>query len=56
MGVTEKGLKYNLSNALLPNTVSLGVSNEFTGVESLISVKEGTLLIIYPIGTEEIYD
>ena len=56
VGVTEKGLKYHLSNALLPNTVSLGVSNEFTGVESLVSVKEGTLLIIYPIGTEEIYD
>lgn len=56
VGVTEKGLKYHLSNALLPNTVSLGVSNEFTGVESLVSVKKGTLLIIYPIGTEEIYD
>lgn len=46
-GVWLKGLRYPLSDAVLTHDFPLGVSNEFTGVESTISVKAGTLLVIY---------
>ena len=48
-GVYLKGLKYELENAELSDAVPLGVSNEFTGVESSVTVKDGTLVIIFPI-------
>ena len=47
-GVTIKGLKYELDNYTLTNNIALGVSNEFTGTESYIKVKNGTLIIVYP--------
>ena len=46
-GVTVKGLKYTLDNAQLNNSFPLGVSNEFIGEESIICVKNGTLIVIY---------
>lgn len=52
-GVFEEGLKYRLDDATLHNTYPVGISNEFTGVPSRISVQSGTLIIIYPINTEE---
>lgn len=45
-GVSIHGLKYELQDAELTNSVPIGISNEFIGVQSEISVKEGTLLII----------
>ena len=46
-GVTLKGLKYPIENACLTSCVPLGVSNEFTGVESSITVDEGTLIVMW---------
>lgn len=48
-GVCIKGLKYTIENARLKNDFSLGVSNEFVGTESEITVKKGTAIIIYNI-------
>lgn len=48
-GVWEKGLKYTLSDAVLTDDRALGVSNEFLGCESSISVESGTLLVMWDI-------
>lgn len=47
-GVTIRGLKYELTDAVLSKSRPMGVSNEFTGSESYISVRDGKLLIIIP--------
>ena len=47
-GVSLRGLKYELEDAEVSNSFPIGVSNEFVGKKSEISVKKGTLLIIYP--------
>lgn len=52
-GVTLQGLKYPLNNAVLTNTFPLGVSNEFTGRESAVTVKDGTLLVVMPQEAKE---
>ena len=44
-GVWEQGLKYELENATLTNHFPLGVSNEFMGKDSFVSVEEGMLFI-----------
>lgn len=48
-GVWEKGLKYTVSDAVLTDDRALGVSNEFLGCESSISVESGTLLVMWDI-------
>ena len=46
-GVFEEGLKYRLSDAELRNGFPLGLSNEFTGEGSRISIRKGTLIIYF---------
>ncbi|MCL2487735.1 MAG: thiamine diphosphokinase [Oscillospiraceae bacterium] len=46
-GVSETGLKYPLDRAELTNTCPVGVSNEFIGAESCVSVEGGTLIVMY---------
>jgi len=45
-GVNISGLKYEVSDIVLKESDSVGVSNEFTGKPGCISVKDGKLLII----------
>lgn len=46
-GVSIEGLKYSLQNHTLTSDIPLGVSNEFMGEKSTISVVNGTLLIMW---------
>ncbi|MBR4109178.1 MAG: thiamine diphosphokinase [Oscillospiraceae bacterium] len=46
-GVTIQGLHYPLQNGTLTAGFPLGVSNHFTGNDAEISVKDGSLLILY---------
>ena len=47
VGVNEKGLLYELSDAVLTSDFPLGVSNEFLGKSSSISVEKGKICIIW---------
>ena len=46
-GVTETGLFYGLENGILTSGFPLGVSNHFTGKKAEISVKNGSLLVLW---------
>ena len=46
-GVTIRNLKYTLDGAVLYSYMPIGVSNEFLGKESSITVKDGSLLVVY---------
>ena len=46
-GVTLKGLYYPLENGTLSAGFPLGVSNHFTGIPSEITVKNGSLLVLW---------
>ncbi len=45
-GVSESGLAYTLEDATLTNSYPIGVSNEFIGCESRISVGSGILAVM----------
>lgn len=45
-GVDLIGLKYPLNNAALTDEFPLGVSNEFTGRESVVRVRRGALVVL----------
>lgn len=46
-GVYLTGLRYPLTDATLLCDFPLGVSNEFTGVDSCVEVKKGTLTVLW---------
>ena len=46
-GVTLEGLQYPLSDGVLTSGFPLGVSNHFVGKDSEISVKDGSLLVMW---------
>ena len=46
-GVTERGLYYSLENARMECSLPRGVSNEFCGRESEVSVQNGKLLLLW---------
>ena len=46
-GVTERGLYYTLEDGVLTSGFPLGVSNHFTGEPVHISVRDGSLLVIW---------
>lgn len=48
-GVTIRGLKYPLTDGSLTAGFPLGVSNHFIGEKAQISVKNGSLLVLYPL-------
>ena len=45
-GVSEKGLKYELTNAVIKDDFPVGISNEFIGEKAELAVEDGTLLVI----------
>lgn len=47
VGVEITGMKYSVKEHTLTNTYPLGVSNEFIGNDSKISVRQGTLIILF---------
>jgi len=55
-GVSIRGLKYTLENAVLKSDMPLGVSNEFLGEDSEIEVENGKLIVMYGTDIRKIAD
>ena len=49
-GVRTSGLRWELDDAVLSPTSSLGVSNELIAATASISVAEGILFVVVPTG------
>lgn len=54
--VTISGLKYELKNAVLEGAYPVGVSNEFTGCKSEITVLNGSLIIMWEEKAADVID
>ena len=50
LGVCETGMKYQLRDAVLSDDVSRGLSNEFTGSATGISLAHGSIVVTFGIG------
>jgi len=48
-GVSLKNLRYPLEDYTISDAYPIGVSNEFIGKAASVSVKEGTLLLVYDL-------
>lgn len=46
-GVFINGLKYSLDNAIITASYPIGISNEFIDASSIVSVKNGSLLLMW---------
>lgn len=55
-GVTLRGLYYTLENGTLTSGFPLGVSNHFTGERAVVSVQEGSLLVMWEETAESLVD
>lgn len=53
-GVTIQGLKYQVSDFTMTNTLTRGLSNEYCGNEAKISVKDGQLLIFEQVNLVDV--
>lgn len=51
-GVTLSGLKYAMNDGVFESSVPLGISNEFTGEPASITVKKGTLVLLWQTQTD----
>ena len=47
-GVNIRRMKYEVLDCCFTNTNPIGVSNEFTGKACTVSVRSGTLLVVFP--------
>ena len=54
LGVTLRGLHYPLEDYTLTSGFPLGVSNQFTGQAASVSVREGTLLVMWDEAREDV--
>lgn len=50
-GVELRGVKYPLYDHVLTSAFPLGVSNEFTGIQASVSVREGALAVMWQGGS-----
>ena len=46
-GVTIRGMKFDLEEGEMSGSFPMGVSNEFVGKEASVSVKEGSLILLW---------
>ena len=51
-GVSVSGALYPLTGAELSEDFPLGVSNEFVGEKTVVSVKDGTIIVTFPLHTD----